>query len=265
MRQARVIIVEDDALTARNLERALESMGHDICLVTGSCKHALAEAGQLKPDLVLMDIRLPDGDGVVAARELRLRHGLPILLVTAMEYHDPVAMAEVEPVGFLLKPFSFDELCNVVEIALHKAAMEKRLKDAEHIFRSLAEAIPQGVAIVRRGQGIYSNQAMREVFGEPGPKRRPDSFLEHVHPLDREFVREQWDDWMIKGSFREQSRFRAVDPQGRVRLCEASTRPVTVEGQEALLVIIDVGDPGCEQGDEPDAEGVPDIFPPEAG
>ena len=116
----RVLVVEDEMLTALYLEDLLQRLGH---VVTGSATDApgaVRAAGQQRPDLVLMDIRLAHGtDGIAAAQEIRTRFGIRAVFLTA--HSDPSTRQNAlltDPLGFVTKPFSEAQ----IEAALERAA-----------------------------------------------------------------------------------------------------------------------------------------------
>ena len=82
--KARILIVEDESIVQLDLQRRLQRMGHSVVGMASSGEEAISKAGDLKPDLVLMDVRL-DGsmDGIEAARRIRAEQGTPVIYVTA--------------------------------------------------------------------------------------------------------------------------------------------------------------------------------------
>ena len=111
----RVLVVEDEQLVADLVGDALDLEGHEARCVTG--EHALEEALQFHPDLVLLDLMMPIVDGFEVARRLRGRsetRDIPIVVMTAM--HDASARAaEIGTPYVLAKPFDIAELLNIVE------------------------------------------------------------------------------------------------------------------------------------------------------
>ena len=84
MRPKRILIVEDERIVAMDVRGALADLGYEVVGIAASCADALAKAEALRPDLVLMDVRL-DGatDGIATAALLRERHAVPIVYLTA--------------------------------------------------------------------------------------------------------------------------------------------------------------------------------------
>lgn len=108
----RIFVVEDDALSAIVLNDLLEMWGYAVCGMAQTASAAVAEVDRLRPDLVLMDIRLADNvDGIEAAREIRRRFGVRSVFVTAHTDRATVArVQETEPLGFLPKPYLPEQL-----------------------------------------------------------------------------------------------------------------------------------------------------------
>ncbi|AWK88343.1 response regulator [Azospirillum thermophilum] len=121
-RSLRVLVVEDEAIAAMDLEMMLEVLGHSVCGVLAEGPEAVREAGATRPDLVLMDIRLAGGtDGVEAAHDIRRLYGIRSLFLTA--HNDRATLeraAAAQPFAVLTKPYSRNQL----RLALDRAAQE---------------------------------------------------------------------------------------------------------------------------------------------
>lgn len=120
----RVLIVEDEAVTALDLSRELVGLGYDVCGVVDTSAEAVRLALETRPELVLMDVRLADGsDGIDTAREIARGHDTAIVLLTAHSDEATLQRAlEVSPFGFLIKPFRARDLKVAIELALAKHA-----------------------------------------------------------------------------------------------------------------------------------------------
>ncbi|ODS83759.1 MAG: hypothetical protein ABS46_05610 [Cytophagaceae bacterium SCN 52-12] len=119
----RILIVEDDPLTAMTLEAGLVSKEFEICGVASDYRQAVKLIRTEKPDLLLVDIELGEGlaDGIAVAREMkRLRPG-PIVYLTGMTEEEVFQEArETEPVAYLEKPFRVSEVARQVVLALNR-------------------------------------------------------------------------------------------------------------------------------------------------
>lgn len=143
----RILIVEDEAVVAKNLEKKLTRMGYEVIGSVASGEEAVRKAGESVPDLVLMDIMLVGQmDGIEAAEKIRFCYGIPVVYLTAYTDQTILERAKVtEPYGYLVKPLTERDLQSTIEMALYKAEMERRLKESEKRFRELAELLPQTV------------------------------------------------------------------------------------------------------------------------
>ena len=124
---ARILIVEDEAVTAMDLAAELRGLGYEVCGTADTVDEAVAAVEREKPRLVLMDIRLGDnGDGVDAARRISSRHDTAVVFLTAHSDEETLARAlGVSPYGYIVKPFRARELKVAVALALSKHAAER--------------------------------------------------------------------------------------------------------------------------------------------
>jgi DNA-binding response OmpR family regulator len=128
----RLLVVEDDPTIAEPLHTGLEREGFEVELVTTG---AAALAAEL-PDLVLLDLGLPDLDGTAVCRELRSRSDVPIIVVTARRDEiDRVALLELGADDYIVKPFGFRELTARVRAVLRRARGASEPAAADGIIR----------------------------------------------------------------------------------------------------------------------------------
>jgi two-component system KDP operon response regulator KdpE len=190
-----VLIVEDEKEIRRFVRQALETEGYRVC-EADNLHRALIEAGTRKPDLVILDLGLPDGDGTDFIREIRAWSGIPIVVLSARtEEHDKVAALDAGADDYLSKPFGVGELLARVRAALRrhartgdsssptvqfgdvdvdlanrrvtKAGTEVHLTQLE--FRLLA------VLLSHPGKVLTHRHLLREVWGPP--------YVDHSHYL----------------------------------------------------------------------------------
>ena len=128
----KILIVDDEWLTRLEIEEMLTDLGYEVAGQAETGEEAVAMARKLNPDLILMDVDMPGGiNGIDAAREIKGESGTPIVFITG--YGDPEyieAAKEIEPFGYVMKPFDEKEVHAFVEIALSKRALELKLKKA---------------------------------------------------------------------------------------------------------------------------------------
>ncbi len=125
----RILIVEDEIITAKDMRVKLESLGYEVPLYVRSGEEAIKAAETLVLDLILMDIVIKgDIDGIEAAKEINNRFEIPVVYITANADDATIRRAKVsEPYGYLVKPFNKRELHSIVEIALYKHESDERL------------------------------------------------------------------------------------------------------------------------------------------
>jgi PAS domain S-box-containing protein len=163
-----VLVVEDERIVAKDLERTLLKMGYGVPGLAYSSDQAIALATERRPDLVLMDLRIEGPrDGIATAAIMRERFGVPVVFLTAFADPDTLQRAsEAAPYGYLVKPFSDSQLRSTIEIALYKHQMESRLKDRERQFVALLEAAPDAMVIVEESGAIANlNVQAATLFG----------------------------------------------------------------------------------------------------
>jgi CheY-like chemotaxis protein len=120
--QSRILIVEDEVVIAMEIEAMLEQLGYSVTGHASRGEEAIELAGQQRPDLVLMDIRLKsEMDGVTAAEKIFRLYKIPVVFLTA--HSDPSTLERammIQPYGYIIKPFRKNELFTTIEIALYK-------------------------------------------------------------------------------------------------------------------------------------------------
>ena len=128
---ASILVVEDEALIAMELEARLINFGYKVPKVVNTGLKAIAAAEDLKPDLILMDILLKgDMDGVEAAECIQQQNAIPVIFLTANADEQTIQRAKsVGPFGYLLKPLEERALHIAVEIALYKNKKEQEIAD----------------------------------------------------------------------------------------------------------------------------------------
>lgn len=128
MSNLRILIVDDERLIAAAVQEMLKFLGHSVADVAVSAEEALQKAASMRPDLVLMDIRLKgEMDGIEAATAIRAEYGIPVVFLTA---HADAAMREraeaTSPYGYIVKPFKVADIRAAIEGAIHRLNMEQK-------------------------------------------------------------------------------------------------------------------------------------------
>jgi len=164
----RIFIVEDERIVALDLQDRLARLGHKIVGNVASGDEALEQIGEAKSDLVLTDIKLGGAiDGIGLADAIFSRYGVPVIFLTA--YSDDKTLARVKATnacGFIIKPFTDEELQATIDISLHEHELEARLKQSEEQYRSLFDNAPVGYhEIDLKGQLTRINRTELEMLG----------------------------------------------------------------------------------------------------
>ncbi len=134
-----VMIVEDEGVVALELEQCLRQMGYKVPTVVGTGAEAIARAAEIKPDLVLMDIRLKGRmDGIEAARQILSSQSIPVVYLTAHSDDATVRRArETAPFGYVLKPWEEKSLQIAIDLALHKFRTDAYIRNERDWYLSI--------------------------------------------------------------------------------------------------------------------------------
>jgi PAS domain S-box-containing protein len=154
MTSARILIVEDEGIVAKDIQHRLEDLGYTVIGFASSGEEAIQKTEAAQPDLVLMDIVLKgDMDGVKAAEEIRNRFDVPVVYLTAYANEYTFGRAIMtEPHGYIVKPFRDIELLTTINMALHKHKAERNLKEGQRWFATTLKSIGDAVITTDTGE-----------------------------------------------------------------------------------------------------------------
>lgn len=147
MTTAKILVVEDEAIVAKDLQYRLIKFGYTVPVIASSGEEAINKAVETSPDLVLMDIKLKGSmDGIEAAQEIHKYLDIPVIYLTAYADDKTLERAKItEPFGYILKPFKEKELRINIEITLTKHGLERQLKINQKwldaLLRSIGDAV----------------------------------------------------------------------------------------------------------------------------
>jgi len=147
MNPSRILVVEDEAIVAMEIEERLTVMGYHVVGTASKGENAMELARDLRPELVLMDIRLQGAvDGIAAAEEILRQFRIPVIFLTAYSEEATLERAKLaEPYGYILKPFDDREIKSAIEIALYKHQAEEEIRCLNRLFDVLSQ-VNQSIA-----------------------------------------------------------------------------------------------------------------------
>ena len=163
---AKILIVEDEQIVAFDIETQLERLGYRVVGTVASGEEALAMAAALEPDLVLMDVHIEGPiDGIEVARQICRAREVPVVFLTAFTDVETLRRAKmVEPYGYIVKPFDQRDLHAAVQIALHKGAADRRLRESHEDLRTILDAQRPGTVMLdAEGKITFASRAARNM------------------------------------------------------------------------------------------------------
>jgi PAS domain S-box-containing protein len=169
---AKILVVEDERITAEDIKLGLQDAGFVVPAIVDSGEKAIKKAEDLKPDMVLMDIKLKgEMDGIEAAAQIRKLYNIPVIYLTAYSDEATVQRAKMaapsesfkEETGLLKKPFDENELRNAIEVTLYRHKMEE---EHEKLFSFLLKSANDGViAVDSQGKIKFMNSVAEDWIG----------------------------------------------------------------------------------------------------
>ena len=177
MERTRVIIADDESVIRADLREMLTTLGYLVVGEAGDGQSAVNSARELKPDLVIMDIKLPQMDGIEAARILTQEKIAPVLLLTAYSQRDLVDRArEAGVVGYLVKPFHEQEIGPAIDIALARfqefRELEKQVGDLNETLET-RKIVDRAKGVLMDTQHLTEMEAFRKIQKMSMNTRKP--------------------------------------------------------------------------------------------
>jgi response regulator NasT len=151
----RVLIAEDEALIRLDLKEMLEEEGYDVVGEADDGERAVALANQLRPDLVILDVKMPRLDGIAAAEQIAGERVAPVIILTAFSQRDLVERArEAGAMAYLVKPFQKKDLLPTIEMAASRFA---EIVALEQEVSGLQERL-EARKIIERAKGVLMTE-----------------------------------------------------------------------------------------------------------
>ena len=165
--QLRLVIADDESLIRMNLKETLVGLGYLVVGEAGDGVSVVNLARELRPDLVIMDIKMPKLDGIQAAKMLTEDKIAPVLLLTAYSDRELVDRArEAGVVNYIVKPFRDAELLPAIEIAMARYAefqeMDKKIGDLTEVLET-RKLVERAKGVLMDTQGLKEQEAFRKI------------------------------------------------------------------------------------------------------
>lgn len=167
MQKPRILIVEDEGIVVLDIQRRLEDLDYSVIGHVNSGSKAVEKAYELRPDLVLMDIKLHgDMDGISAAEQI-IEIDIPVIYLTAFADNATLNRAKItEPFGYILKPFEQRELHTAIQIALHNHKLSQEVKRSQKWLAATLNGIGDAVVATNKNFQIeFINPVAETLLG----------------------------------------------------------------------------------------------------
>ena len=154
-RGRRVVIAEDEALIRMDLGEMLAEEGYDVIAAVEDGEQAVARTEELRPDLVILDVKMPRLDGIAAAQRIASQRIAPVVMLTAFSQRDLVESArDAGAMAYLVKPFGKSDLLPAIEMAVSRFA---ELQQLEAEVADLTERL-ETRKLVDRAKGVLQKK-----------------------------------------------------------------------------------------------------------
>ena len=164
----RILVVEDDNSVSLLITSMLKKLGYDIAGVVNSADKAYYLIEKEHPGLILMDVMIKgETDGIMAAAYIKQKYNIPFIYLTAASDEKSLQRAKVtEPLGYISKPFSFEDLKIAIDISLHKYESDLKLYESQLWLKSTLESIGEGlIATDKNGKIKFLNSIAEKLTG----------------------------------------------------------------------------------------------------
>lgn len=161
----RVLIAEDEALIRLDLKEMLEEEGYEVCGEAGDGETAVRMAAELRPDLVILDVKMPVLDGLSAAEQIVSERIAPVVILTAFSQRDLVERArEAGAMSYLVKPFQKKDLVPAIEMAASRfaelTALEREVADLTGRLEA-RKLVDRAKGVLQTEHGLSEPEAFR--------------------------------------------------------------------------------------------------------
>ena len=161
----RVVVAEDEALIRLDIVEMLREAGYDVVAEADNGQLAVELAREHRPDLVLMDVKMPVLDGITAAEQIASERIAPVVLLTAFSQRELVERArEAGAMAYVVKPFTVDDVVPAIEIAISRfeeiSALEREVSDMKEQFAT-RKLVERAKSLLITRMGLTEPEAFR--------------------------------------------------------------------------------------------------------
>lgn len=167
MATLKVMIVEDEIIVAKDIQRILKKLGYDAFDPFANGKKALDSIEKLNPDIVLLDINLKSSeiDGIQVAEQIHQHYQIPFIFLTAFSDKTTLERAKLtEPYGYIIKPFEEDDIRTAIEIAFYKYTKDLEMQNKGNRFAAALESLEVAVIITDANEKVIFMNKMAETL-----------------------------------------------------------------------------------------------------
>lgn len=161
----RAVVIEDEALIRMDVIETLKEAGYDIVGEGGDGETAVRLATELRPDIVVMDVKMPGMDGITAAEKIGKEHAAPVVLLTAFSQTELVERArDAGAMAYVVKPFTSADLLPALEIAMSRyaqiSALEAEIADLSDRFET-RKRVDRAKGLLMTKMGLTEPESFR--------------------------------------------------------------------------------------------------------
>jgi PAS domain S-box-containing protein len=258
---AKVMLVVQDLTLKTDLETLLASMGHLVVGQAASGHQTVRTAQKIKPDLILLDISIPDGmDGISLAERITAELDAAVIFVTGHgDWKYPKETKWATPHGYIVRPFSESQMAAAVEFALHKKHLERQLeianrqleqsnaalaleledrKRTEENYSLLVENARETILVAQHGMIVFINPRGEVLLGYSREELTSRPFTDFIHEEDREMVWDRYEKRLRGEDIPFLYDYRVVRKSGEVRWVALKAALFSWENQPATLCFL---------------------------
>lgn len=163
----RILVADDESLRVMSLKGQLESIGHKVIAEAANGKEAVGLARELKPDLAILDIKMPEMDGIEAAKAITQERPIPIILLTAFSEKELAERAaEANVAAYLMKPVSENDLLPAIALAVSRfkefQALHREVDDLRDALET-RKLVERAKGILMRRLNLTEEEAFRRM------------------------------------------------------------------------------------------------------